>query len=62
MDERQYLLNTLTTYVGPIKKSQLLYRFDPFNKTNPHKYIDKHPNIVVILKTIFGKYIAAFSR
>ena len=62
LDERQFLINTLVSYLGPIKKTKLLYRFDSFNKTNPHKYIDKHPNFVIIIKTIYGKYIAGFSK
>ena len=62
MEERLFLINSLTTHLGPIKRTRLLYRFDSFNRTNPHKYIDRHPNIVLIIKTIYGKFIAGFSR
>ena len=61
-EERLFLINSLTAYVGPIKRSRLLYRFDAFNRTNPHRYIDKQPNLVLIAKTIFGKYVAGFSK
>ncbi len=60
--DRQYLIDTLTNLIGPISRTNLLYRYDPFNKTNPHKYIDKHRHLVVILKTLYGRYIAAYSR
>ena len=39
-EERLYLIDTLTKFVGPIRKTSLLYRFDPLNKVNPHRYID----------------------
>ena len=61
-EERIYLIETLVNFVGPIKRSHLLYRFDSFNRTNPHKYIDRHKNIVLIAKTVFGKYFAAYSQ
>jgi hypothetical protein len=48
--------------VGPIKKTRLLYRADPYNRTNFHKYIDKHRHIVFICKTIYGKLIAGYSE
>lgn len=57
-----YLIETLTSFLGPIKRTHLLYRFDSINKANPHRYIDKHKNIVLIAKTIYGKYIAAYSK
>ena len=61
-DERLYLIETLTNFLGPIKKTNLLYRFDALNKTNPHRYIDNNRHIVLIAKTIYGRYIATYSR
>lgn len=60
-EDRFYLIESLIKFVGPIKKTHLLYRYDPLNKTNPHRYIDNQKNIILIAKTIYGKYIAAFS-
>lgn len=31
------------------------------NKTNFHKYFDNKDNIVIIIKTIYGSYIAGYS-
>lgn len=56
------MITTLTDFLGPLRKTILLYRFDFLNKVNPHKYIDRHPHIVLIVKTIYGKYMAAYSK
>jgi len=43
-----------------IKNTQLLYKFDPYNKTNFHRYIDDKKHIVIIIRStqnyIFGAY------
>jgi hypothetical protein len=31
------------------------------NKVNFHRYIDSHKNILVVVKTVYGKLIAGFS-
>lgn len=48
--------------MGHIYNSVLLYRFDHYNRTNFHKYIDGFSHIVIIIKTIYGKLIAAYSE
>jgi hypothetical protein len=60
--ERLYLIESLTNFLGPIKRTHLLYRFDPLNRTNPHRYIDQQKDIVLIAKTIYGRYIAGYSK
>lgn len=39
----------------------MLYRYDPLNRVNIHKYIDGHRHIVLAAKTIYGKSVAAYS-
>lgn len=46
----------------PIKKTKLIYRLDPLNRVNFHKYIDNHMHIVLVAKTIYGRVIAAYSE
>lgn len=41
--------------------SKLLFKFDKINKSNFHHYIDNHPNVIVIIKTITGYFLAGFS-
>jgi hypothetical protein len=45
-----------------IKRSQRIFRFDPENKKSFHHYVDNADNIVMIIKTIAGRLIAAFSE
>jgi hypothetical protein len=40
---------------------QLLYRFDPLNTTNFHEYIDRRPNLLLILQLANGTIISGFS-
>lgn len=61
-DERLYLIENLVSYLGSIRRTRLLFRYDHFNKTNFHRYIDGHRNIVIIIKTIYGKLIAGYSE
>jgi hypothetical protein len=42
--------------------TRLLYRFDPFNKTNFHKYIDGQPDLLLLLKLQNGRIIACYSK
>lgn len=44
-----------------INHTRLLYRWDPFNTANVHKYIDGVPNIVVVIRTEANHLIGAFS-
>ena len=39
-----------------------MYKYDPLNKVNFHKYIDNYKHIVLIAKTIYGKTIAGYSE
>jgi hypothetical protein len=44
-----------------IRSAKTLYRYDPFNKTNFHRYFDNQPNILLIVKTKLGMLLGAFS-
>lgn len=61
MTSRNYLLKTLTTNVGEVKETRLIYRADVLSNINFHRYIDGHPHIVFIGKTITGRLIAGYS-
>jgi hypothetical protein len=45
-----------------ILKTKLIYRFDPYNKVNFHNYIDNCSNLVVIVRTSCGYYLAGFTE
>ena len=44
---------------SPIKRSPLVYKYDPKNKTNFHQYIDNVKNLCLVVKTPFA-IIAGF--
>ena len=41
--------------------TELLYRMDPLNKTNCHKYIDGHDHLCVLIRLKNGRLIAGYS-
>jgi type II secretory pathway predicted ATPase ExeA len=45
-----------------IKRTKLIYSFDPLNKANFHKYFDHKCQIVLVIKTKAEVYIAAYSE
>ena len=45
-----------------IKKTVLIYSFDPLNKINFHKYIDDHECLLVIVKMKNGALLAGFTE
>lgn len=56
------LINKIQQNLGLLKRTRLIYRFEPLNKVNFHKYIDDHNHIVLVVKTIFGKMVAGYSE
>lgn len=44
-----------------IRKTKLLFKQDPYNNTNVHKYIDEQPNILIIVRTETDRFIAGYS-
>jgi hypothetical protein len=51
----------LQDYAGSrIRRTRLLFRYDPHNKTNIHVYIDNIPNIVLLAKTRQGWHFACY--
>lgn len=45
-----------------IKKTKLIYKFDPRNRTNFHQYIDNLNHLVLIIKTKNGVLLAGWSE
>ena len=45
-----------------IGSTKLLYRWDRYNKTNIHHYIDGHAPIAMLIRTDKGQCIAAYSQ
>ena len=45
-----------------IERTRLLYRWDRFNTVNIHRYIDNHPNIVLLIQTEKDYCIGAYSQ
>ena len=45
-----------------IERTKLLYRWDRFNQTNIHKYIDGKNNIVLLIKTSKDWCLGAYSQ
>jgi hypothetical protein len=45
-----------------MRKTRLLYRLDPLNKTNFHSYIDNHPNFLLVVQLANNFLFAAFSQ
>jgi len=39
----------------------MIFRFDVFNRTNFHEYIDRIPNIMLVIALENGRKIAAFT-
>jgi hypothetical protein len=44
-----------------IVDTRFIYRYDPLNQINIHKYIDGKEQIVVIVKLINGFYLAGYA-
>lgn len=42
--------------------TRLLYRYDALNKVNFHNYIDKKPNIFLLLKLANGRVLGCYSN
>jgi hypothetical protein len=43
-------------------RTSLLYRLDPLNTTSFHKYIDKVPDIVLVVRTEKGLFLGAYTE
>ena len=63
LPEKKFMKEALEEYIGQkIKSARLLYRFDPLNKTNLHKYIDGHPHLLAVACLANGRLTAAYSQ
>jgi hypothetical protein len=45
-----------------IKKTSLVYCYDPLSKVNFHQYIDNVTSLLLILKTTDSMYLAAYTE
>lgn len=43
-----------------VAKTRLVFKFDPQNATNFHKYIDGKANLICIAKTVLGAFVASY--
>lgn len=60
--EKEFLKEQIEEYTGSsIQYTSLLYRFDPLNTTNCHKYIDNHRHICLIVKLRNNRVVAGYS-
>jgi hypothetical protein len=61
--QKKFLKNSIEELTRlKISQTKLLYHWDPLNKTNFHRYIDDHPNLLLIAKTVNGYTFAGFSE
>lgn len=62
-DYKEFLLQILEKRLRcKIAKTRLLYKYDPLNKTNWHRYIDNRDNLVLVVKLANGNAVAAWSE
>jgi hypothetical protein len=62
-DYKEYLTKSIEDYMRlSIKKTKLIYSYDKLNRINFHKYFDNKDNLVVIVKTIYGNFTAAYTE
>ena len=60
---RNFLQNTIENHVRQtIRKTSLLYRMDSLNKNNIHRYVDNHPNLMLLLKLENGWICGGYSE
>ena len=60
---RSYLVETLQGLQNnAIAQTKLLYRMDPLNPVNPHRYIDGHPHTLLLIRTEGGAVLGAYSE
>jgi hypothetical protein len=61
-EKKEILIDKLKEFVeGGALKTKLLYRTDPLNKTNFHKYIDGKNNILLLTRLTNGYVIGGYS-
>ena len=62
-EDRYFLISFLQRQkTNLISRTRLLYKFDRFNHTNIHRYIDGHPYIIFLIKTEKGNCLGAYSQ
>jgi hypothetical protein len=45
-----------------IIRTRLLFRYDPHSKVNFHLYIDNHPDLLLVVKTSDGAFLAGYTE
>ena len=48
--------------MGRIRRTRLIFRYDSYNRTNFHRYIDDYPHVVVVIKTDYSYMVAAYAE
>jgi hypothetical protein len=48
---QEYLVAVLLNQVSRIKRTKLIYKYDVYNKTNIHQYIDGLQHLVFVVRT-----------
>ena len=62
-DYREYLTELLERKArGRIKATKLLYRYDPLNKNNFHRYFDSIEHVVIVVRLANGFVMGAWSQ
>ena len=57
------MINKLEHFkVRKVFKTSLVYQYDVLNSTNYHKYIDGHPNLLLIIKLKNGYIVGGFTE
>jgi hypothetical protein len=62
-EQRYFLVDLLQSHErNAIHQTKLLYRWDPLNNTNFHRYIDGFQNILLLVRTTNDCLIGAYSE
>ena len=60
---KKFMINTIEGSTNKvIRNTRLLYTFDKLSKINFFEYIGGFSNLILLVKTLQGRYIAAFSE
>ena len=62
LDEKEFLEKEIRNYSKDFTRTELLYQYDPLNKTSFHKYIDNIEDIVVLCRLNTGKVVGFYSK
>ena len=62
-EQKQFIRATFEKKVGKgLFKTRLVWRMDPLNETNFHKYIDDHEHLLLIVELENGHRVGGYSE